>query len=170
MKPLIVFMAGSAASGKSEMAYRLSETFGLPIFSTDSIRIDTKVEKDVVDINEVVEAFNAERDRRAKAIISKSQSFVYDGSADRRWADMKRQVEEAGYDWLLVSFDLSPELINKHRKMFDRVENDAMYEKWSADHQKFLDDFSNDVQLHITDDNYADRYKLASELVQKKLK
>ena len=43
MKPFVIFFAGSTAAGKTEMAYYLSEQFGLPVFSTDAVRRDAKV-------------------------------------------------------------------------------------------------------------------------------
>jgi len=170
MKPLVIFMAGSTAAGKTQMAHYLSEEFSLPIFSTDSIRYDTKVDKDEININEIVEDFHAARKTRGDAMFERGKSFICDGSVDRDWDDRKKAAEEAGFDWLLIDFDLSRERIMKNRKLFDRIENDELFDRWIAEHQKFHETSDQDAQLHITDDNYGHRYQLAEKLVKKALK
>ena len=171
MRPLVIFFAGPAASGKTEMAHYLSEQFGLPILETDSIRHDTKVAHDVVNINEVVGDFDKERDRRLKAMYDRKWWFIYDASVDRKWPDLKRQAEGAGYKWLLIDFDLSRDRIMKNRRMFDRpkFEEAELVEKWFSDHDKFHNSKDCEAQLHITDDNYGQRYELATDLVKKSL-
>lgn len=170
MKPLIIFMAGSPAAGKSEMAYYLSGRLDLPIFSTDSVRHDVKVRTATVNINEVLKKFEIEREAGSQAMFKKGKSFIYDGSVDRRWAKVRTAAEDNGYSWLLISFDLSKERIAKNRRMFDRTESDKMYKHWLADHEQFMKDYGDSAQLHITDDNYEDRYELATQLVKNPLK
>lgn len=169
MKPLVIFFAGPTAAGKSQMAYWLSEQFGLPIFSTDSVRQDTKVYKDVIDINEALEDFEKAKQWRIKQLLEKKKPFIYDGSVDRRWPQLKKMAEDAGFGWLLIDFDLSSERLQKNRRMFDRIENDELFNSWIADHQKFHEQFDSDAQLHITDENYQKRDLLASDLVKKAL-
>lgn len=169
MKPIVICFAGSTAAGKTEMAYYLSEQFGLPIFSSDTVRNDTKVAKDVVDIHDALGEFEASRKARAQAMFARKKSFIYDGSVDRRWEEVKKQVEDAGFGWLLIDFDVSLQRIMKNKQMFDRIELDELFNKWVADHQKFHQTFDADAQLHISDDNYAQRYELAKELVNKAL-
>ena len=166
MKPFVIFFAGAVAAGKTEMAYFLSERFGLPIFSTDAVRHDAKVKKDVVDIHDALDEFEAERDARCKALLKKGKSFVYDGSVDRKWPELKKLAEEHGFNWLLVDFDLSKERIMKNKEMFDHIETNELFNKWISDHQRFHETSDRDAQLHITDDNYAKRYELASKLVK----
>ncbi len=169
MKPLVIFFAGSTAAGKTDMAYYLSEQFDLPIFSTDAVRRDTKVKNDVVDIHDALDNFNAEREARAKEMFGRKKSFIYDGSVDRRWAEVKQAAQDAGFSWLLVDFDLSRERIMKNKAMFDNIESDELFDKWIADHQKFHETSDADAQVHITDGNYQQRYDLAKEAVAKAL-
>lgn len=166
MKLVVIFFAGSTAAGKTEMAHFLSEQFGLAIFSTDAIRHDTKTKTDVVDINETLDEYEAARKARGEAMFVRRKSFIYDGSVDRKWAELKKQAEDAGFGWLLIDFDLSRVRIEKNRKMFDHIETDELFDKWIADHQKFHATFDADAQLHITDNNYPQRYDLAKELVK----
>ncbi len=169
MKPLVIFFAGSTAAGKTEMAYYLSEQFGLPIFSTDTVRKDAKVAKDVIDIHGALDEFKEARKQRIQAMLAKKQSFIYDGSVDRRWQEIKQQAEEAGFQWFLIDFDLSRGRIMKNRQMFDNIEAEELFDKWIADHQKFHETSDADAQLHITDENYQQRYQLAVDLVKKAL-
>ena len=166
MKPFVIFFAGSTAAGKTEMAYYLSEQFGLPVFSTDAVRRDAKVKKDVVDIHDAMDLFESERDARCKAMFEKGESFIYDGSVDRKWAGLKKLAEEHSFNWLLVDFDLSTERIMKNKKMFDHIEPDSMFDKWIADHKQFHENHDQNAHLRITDNNYSQRYELASELVK----
>lgn len=170
MKPLIVFFAGPTASGKSEMAYWLSERLGLPIFSTDALRRDTKVYKNVVDINEALEDYEKGLKWRVQQLLEKKSSFIYDASVDRRWSELKKMAEDNDFGWFLIDFDLSRERLMKNRKMFDRTENDEIFDKWIDDHQKFHEQFGADAQLHITDENYQERDKLAEAAVAKFLR
>ncbi len=169
MKPFVIFFAGATAAGKTEVAYYLSEQFGLPIFSTDAVRHDTKIKTDVVDIHKALDQFETERDSRAKALFGRGKSFIYDGSVDRRWPELKKLAVEHGFSWLLIDFDLSKQRLMKNKQMFDRIESDELFDKWIADHQRFHETSDQDAQLHITDDNYPRRYELAQELVKRTL-
>lgn len=169
MKPHVIFFAGATASGKTELAYYLSETFGLPIFNTDSVRHDTKVYKDTIDINEVLDDYDKALEWRLKPLLERKRSFIYDASVDRKCPELKKKAEENGFGWILIDFDLSNERIQKNRKMFDHIETDELFDSWIADHQKFHETSGADAQLHITDDNYAQRYDLATDLVKKAL-
>ena len=166
MKPLVIFFAGATAAGKTDMAYYLSEQFSLPIFSTDAVRRDAKIKKDVVDVHDAMDEFEAERDARCETLLKKGKPFIYDGSVDRKWPELKKLAEEHGFNWLLIDFDLSKQRIVKNKKMFDHIEPDEMFDKWIADHQRFHESNDQDAQLHITDDNYSQRYALAVELVK----
>ena len=166
MKPVVICFASVPTGGKTTMAYFLSENFGLPIFSTDAVRYDTKAATSTIDINEVIDQFSTNRQARANAMFARKKSFIYDGSVDRRWADVKKEAQAAGFTCLLISFDISKEKIDQNRKMQDRIETDELFNKWFADHEKFLSEHGTDVQLHITDDNYAQRYTKAKELVK----
>ena len=165
-KPYIVFFAGSVAAGKTDAAYYLSEQFNLPIFSSDAVRRDAKVEKNVVDIHDALNLFEANRSSRLKAMLAKKQSFIIDASVDRRWAEYKKLAEENGFAYILISFDLSRKKIMDNKARFDHVESKQQFEKWIDDHQKFFDQHAGDAQLHITDENYTQRQELMSKLVK----
>jgi len=170
MKPHVIFFAGATAAGKSDMAYYLSEQLGWPIFSTDAVRRDAKVSKDVVDIHDALEEFELARDKRIQAMFKGHKSFIVDASVDRKWPDYKKSAQDSGYNWILISFDLPKDRILKNKAMFDHIEPDEMFEQWIADHQKFLNEHSEEAQLHITHDNYSQRNDLAVDLVRQAIK
>jgi hypothetical protein len=158
MKLLCVCFAGVPGSGKTGLAYRLSWELGLPIFSSDAIRNEIRLENNgILD----VPAFDERRERYGKQVLARKHSFIYDGSVDRRWSEFKQEVEGAGYDWLLISLDLSSEFRRKLNGMDPKLIAEEHMVNYHKHHDQFLDQFGSDIALHITDETFEQRFELA---------
>lgn len=162
MKKCLLF-AGMPGVGKSSMAGYLSWKLGLPLLATDVIRAEVHQDNSSSELD--IEEFNRRRDARMKELVDSGKDFILDGSIDRRWPEMKPQLEDAGYEFFIVSFDLSDELTDKLLKTYPGDWGKPPKD-YKDDHQKFLDDFGSDMNLAITDENYPTRLDDALTAVQ----
>lgn len=155
MKSCILF-AGPAGCSKTPTAFYLSCHLHLPIFSNDAIR--TEVAEDLDEFNE--DEYIKRRDDRLKEIIESGTSFICDASIDREYKRIKGALAKQGYQKKIISFDLSKSFLEKlyrakNYTAFDNIEG------WLADHNQFLKEYGQEVDLHITDENFSDRLKLS---------
>lgn len=154
----IVAFAGPVGSSKTPVAFYLSHTLNLPVFSTDAIR--SEVSEDLLHYD--TKEFEKRRDQRLKEVINKGNSFILDASIDREWPKYKKWIEEGNYDFFIISMDLSKEFVVR---LFEAKLYQAFIhiDKWMNDHELFLDNYAKDINLSITDSNFKDRLKLSSE-------
>ena len=168
-KPIVICFAGATASGKSQLAYALSEEYGLPIFSNDAVRHDVKVAEKVEDINDALDAYKSLRDDRLDAMFERGKSFVYDASVDRNWSDLKQKIHKNNFEYVLISFNLSIEFISRLAKMFDLPESPEELNRLLVDHENFVRDCSGDITLNIDENNYGDRQDLSETAIDYKI-
>ena len=169
-RPYIVTFAGVPGTGKTPIAFHISYSFGLPIIQMDAIRLEVR-EDLLVDNNddeEVREEYLKRSIGRYQELLRKGTCFIDDSSADRSWkqnkGDQFYQLQEYGYDYLIISMDLSKSFIEKLHTANKSVSNEKLNEYYD-DHQEFLTLYSNDIGVHITDDTYIDRMKLCESVV-----
>ena len=148
--------AGPVGSSKTPIAYFLSYKFGLPILNNDAIR--TEVAEDLIIFSQA--EYEKRRDERLISILATGHNFIYDASVDRRWKSIKEKLVEFGYGWFIISIDLSKEfLIKVHEAKGYREEGvDQLIEE----HNKFLKEHGEDVNLHVSDRDFSDRLALST--------
>lgn len=154
-----VTFAGPVGSSKTPIAFHLSQTFGLAMYNTDAIR--TEVEEDLLVYNE--EEFSRRRDERLKRLVSLGRPFILDASVDRVFDEYEREIVESGYRYFLISLDLSKEfLINLYRaKRYH--ESIKRVDQLLLDHEKFLDKFGKNVNVHIKDKDFPARLEICAK-------
>lgn len=163
MKTLCICFAGVPGCDKSSVAYRLSWELGMPIFSNDAIRKEIKIEHEgELDIP----AYDERRKEYMDSLFSQHRSFIYDASVDRRWEEFKQEAGKNGYDWLLISFDLSPDFVRELGKSSASTIAEEHMINYHKHHQKFLEQFGSDATLRITDDIFSRRFELALEVTK----
>lgn len=103
---------------------------------------------------------------RYQSLLQSKVNFIDDSSADRSWKqkpdDQYFQLVEHGYDYFIISMDVSEKFITKlhnANKSTSRGEAKRYYE----DHRTFLELYSNDVGVHITDQNFPDRMAICEQ-------
>jgi len=168
-KPYAITFAGVPGSSKSIIAYYLSMTFSLPIFSTDNIRNEVKEDLLACDINEpeALKEFKRRQGKRFQEILKRKQSFIRDGSVDRRWQEIKEQLDVAGYTWCLIDMELSRDfMINLYSKT-NRVWAIEELDAYLAQHTKFIEKYSHDITVKITDQLFKERNSVAEVTVRK---
>lgn len=160
-KFLITF-AGAVGSSKTPIAYYLSWKLNLPVFNNDSIR--TEVIEDFGGFD--VEKYQKCLDKRLKEIADSKISLIYDASIDREWDNQKKNVESLGYKVFIISLDLSKELLVSLYNQKKYFESLTRIDSLIADHEFFLKHHMDEVNLHITDKEFADRLELSYEKVR----
>ena len=71
-----------------------------------------------------VKEYKKRKNERLQDIFNKKLSFIYDTSMDRRWEEAKKNIEDHGYKWFLISLDLSKELLAKMYRIKDYKQAD----------------------------------------------
>lgn len=154
-----ITFAGAIGSSKTPIAYYLSWNLGLPILSNDSIRTEVTEDQDGFSQEEYLRR----RDERSTALIESGRSFIYDASVDRYWGDRKQLLIDAGYKSFIISLDLSKDKLQKMHKSKGYTLDDI--DKYIDDHERFLQSYPNDVNLHISDSDFDDRLSMSLEAV-----
>ena len=132
----------------------------MPVFNTDAIRSEVKEDSGRFDIPE----FDRRRAERFAEMLGRLRPFIYDASVDRLWPEMSQQLQVAGYDVFVVSLDLSPDFL---RRLYEAKGYDlAVVDKYHADHQAFLETYSEVVSLHINDADFPHRLELAAVAIE----
>lgn len=160
-----VVFAGVPGSSKSIVANYLSITFGLPIFNTDNIRYEVKEDLRVDDINipKALDEYHKREEVRRTELLKSGKSFIFDGSVDRCWPELKKQLEEFGYRWFMVDMELSETFLRQlfgatSRKRFAAEELDTYLKQ----HEAFMQKYRDDISLQITDETFQNRLELAA--------
>lgn len=162
MNPICITFAGPVGSSKTPIATYLSWNLGLPIFNNDAIR--SEVAEDLGKFD--VDIYKQRQKKRAVALIESGISCILDASVDRSWPEMKPKLTEKGYSCFIISLDLSRNLMEKLHKAKGYNESFERLDSIMADHENFLKQYKDEVDISITDENFAERLKLCLEGVK----
>lgn len=165
-KPYAVVFAGMPGTSKTPIAHYLSCEFGLPILSTDQIRFEVREDLRIDDINKLggIEEYQRRLQERYNRLMSTRTSFIFDGSMDRRWAERKQRFLQSGYDWFMISMELTKPFLAGFYGATGRASwADKNLDYYLGQHNEFMAEHSADINLQIDDNNFADRLKIAAE-------
>lgn len=158
-KKVLVTFAGVVGSSKTPIASYLSYKFNLPLFNTDAIR--SEVMEDLLSFDE--QEYKKRRDIRLSELVKMGKSFILDASVDREWAKYRKIILNEGYRIFMISMDISRERIINLYKTKNYLDSLERVETLYSEHEEFLRGYSNDVSLHITDENFLERLRLSEE-------
>jgi len=161
MKKIILF-AGAVGCSKTPTAFYLSQQLNLPIFSNDVIR--TEVMEDLGFLDEV--EYVKRRNERFLDLVLRGISFVNDPSIDRQYQDTFEILEKYGYEFFVVSFDLSKEFLRELYKIKKYEESLANLDQLFLDHENFLKINQDLVGVRINDESFPNRLELVLEGVE----
>ena len=175
-KPYAVVFAGVPGTSKSITAQALSCEFQLPILSSDMVRFEVKEDLRVqhLNIREDLQFANlnqngalTEYERRIKErrleVLARGMPIILDSSVDRTWAEVKGQLQDHEYDWFMVDMELTRKFLEDLYRGTGREAYIDQLDAYCGDHQSFLDTYSADISLEITDTTFLDRRKVAVE-------
>lgn len=174
-KPFAVVFAGVPGSSKTIIASFLSGSFGLPIFSNDTLRHEVKedmlvnnlvLKDDLLQRGINAPVALAEYERRLKErhseLLSTGRSIIFDGSVDRTWRGRRQRLEDHGYLHYMISVELSKAFLENLYSATGRASSIAQLDRYFAQHRLFLEEYDDDVSLQITDENFRDRLNVAA--------
>jgi hypothetical protein len=164
VKRKCITFAGPAGCSKTPVAHYLSCALGWPIFNADAIR--SEVREDTLSAKLDEELFRKRRDVRLRALMASGRDFVLDASVDRTWPDLEPELEKAGYEHFIISYELSDKFLTQ---LYEAKGYQALSDivRWQNDHRDFLDKYEDEVGVSIDDANFESRLEVASEAVQK---
>lgn len=164
MKPKCILFAGPGGCSKTPVAYYLSWNLNLPIFNNDTIRTEV-IEDKFVHVPQDPE-YIKRRDERLEVLLGKRSSFIYDASIDREWKLITEALEENGYEYFIISYDLSKEMLIKRGVAKGYGSYAELTETWHSDHEAFLKNSGLKVGLTINDSNFEKRLQLSLDAIQ----
>lgn len=161
-KPFIITFAGVVGSSKTPVAMYLSAKLGLPIYQNDAVR--TEVIEDLLHFDAA--EHQRRRDERVADIFQRRLSFIGDASMDHEWTSIRKSLVDYGYDWFIISLDLSRGLLEKLYQAKKYHESRERLDTLLSEHEAFLQAYSEDVALHITDASFSARLEQSFAAVQ----
>jgi hypothetical protein len=157
-----VCFAGAIGSSKTPIAHYLSLKFGLPIHNNDVVRTEV-----VEDFGELKEAeYLKRRDQRVGEFIQGGRPFILDASVDRSWPDLKKALAEHGFDFFMISMDLSHEFLDSLHELKEYNRSRKVLDKYVADHESFLVEYATDIALHISESGFPNRLEMSRQALE----
>lgn len=155
----IITFAGVVGSSKSPISNYLSTKLNLPIFNNDAIRTEVLEDLKIFDSEE----YTSRRNSRLKEVIESGISFICDVSVDREWDKIKEQLITNNYKWFIISLDLSKDLLVKLYQVKGYNESLKIIDKLINEHNIFLEKNTDDINLHLTDNDFKNRCQISYE-------
>lgn len=101
------------------------------------------------------------RDRMIKETIENEISFIYDTSVDRKCKEFKEVLVTNNYYYFIISIDLSKELLINLYQTKGYFESLKRIDELLNDHKIFLENYSNDVDLSISDNDFKNQCQIS---------
>jgi len=138
----------------------------LPVFNNDAIR--SEVIEDLWFLDEKEQ--KSRRNTRVEETLKDGNSFICDISVDRVWKEFKEMLDSYGYEYFIISIDLSKDLLVKLYEAKEYFNSLKRIDELVQDHKLFLDQYSDDINLHILDKNFKDRLFISYDAVETLMK
>ena len=152
-KKICITFAGVVGSSKTPITNYLSTKLILPVLNNDALR--SEVIEDLGKFNE--NEYLKRRDRMIKENIENEISFIYDASVDRKWKELKEVLATNNYYYFIISLDLSKELLINLYQAKEYFESLKRVGELLNDHKIFLENYSSDIGLSISDNDFKNR-------------
>ena len=165
MDKIFIWYAWAIWCWKSPITNYISTKLWLPIFNTDSIL--SEVCEDLLEVNR--EEANKRVKERLDKIINNWISFIYDASIDRKWEQLREILIRNNYKIFIISIDLDKETLLNFYKTKSYFESIEKLEKVYDDHQKFLEKYWNEINIHIDNKNYSERLEIVYEAAKHRI-
>jgi hypothetical protein len=153
--PACITFAGPFGCSKSPVAQYLACEFGWPLLSNDVVR--NEVREDTLSTELDIPEYHKRLYARLEGLIVRNQSFIHDGSNDRRWEKFTPFFEGGPYRIGVISFDLSPDFYRRLIKAKQYPLTEEQIDGYLADHARFLEKHSDAIICRITDELFPRR-------------
>ena len=105
------------------------------------------------------EEFEKRAEERLEEILDRELSFILDASIDRIWDKYKERFDS--YDVFVISIDISKKLLKQLYQYKGYEMNSERIDRNHQDHINFLKEYSESVDIHITDKDFNNRLEIA---------
>ena len=167
MKNIIITYAWAIGCWKSPITNYISTKLWLPTFNTDTIR--SEVCEDYLKFDE--DEARKRIKERLNDVIQNGISFICDASVDRKRKNLIKEILiKNNYEYFIVSIDLNKETLSRFYKAKLYSDSMKMIDRVYEDHQKFLEEYSDDINLHINEDNYNERLEIVYKAISQRMK
>ena len=92
--------------------------------------------------------------------LRSQKSFILDASIDRTWSELKPILDANNFKTIVISLDLSKELLKKLYKAKDYQDSLKRLDQLHQDHEDFLRQYSQDIFLNINDQEFSNRLNI----------
>lgn len=164
-KKVCIIFAWAVGSSKTPISNYLSIKLNLPVFNNDAIRSEVIEDLGFFDSNEHIKR----RNLRLEEIIKVWNTFICDVSVDREWTRLKEILVSYDYDFFIISLNLSKDLLIKLYKAKEYFNSLSRIDELIEDHNNFLAQYSGDIKINITDNDFTDRIQISYQAVSKYL-
>ena len=165
MKKMFIGYAWAIGCWKSPITNYISTKVWLPTFNTDAIR--SEVVEDLLTLNR--DEATKRIKKRFNSVIKEWSSFIYDASVDRTRWDLKNILINNWYQCFIISIDLNRETLLNFYKIKWYTESVKIIDKIYEDHHNFWREYSDDIDLHIDENNYEKRLDIVYEAVNQRI-
>lgn len=162
-QPVCITFAAPVGSSKTPISNYLSGKLNLPVYNNDAVRTEVIEDEGFLDEKKFLKI----RDDRLKDILEKKISFILDASVDRRWKFLNDWLKKYGYNWIIISIDLSKDFLKKLYQVKGYTDSLKSIDKLMRDHDNFLENYSPEVKIRINDDNFSQRLEICYQAVKK---
>ncbi len=159
MDKICITFAGAVGCSKTPITNYLSTKLNLPVFNNDAVRSEVIEDLGKFDAEEHLER----RNKRIKDIMESGVSFICDVSVDREWKTFKKQLTINGYQFFIISIDLSKDFLTQLYKTKGYFEFLEQIDELVSDHEKFLEESKSDIGFHIKEDDFIKRCQISYE-------
>ena len=166
MWKIFISYAWAIGCWKSPITNYISTKLWLPTFNTDSVL--SEVCEDFLELN--WEEAHKRVEERLNKIIKDWTSFIYDASIDRKWWVLKDILVKNKYQYFIISIDLNKETLLKFYNVKSYYESIKRIDDVYQNHQNFLKEFWDDVNLCINENNYKKRLDIVYKAVSQRIK
>jgi hypothetical protein len=169
--PYVITFAGVPGTSKTIISYHLSMTIGLPIFSTDNLRYEVREDLRVANANLPEARLEYERryNERWSAALQARVPFIRDGSVDRQWIPVKKELQAAGFGWFLIDMELSRSFMRELYLATGRPGAARELDSYVTQHESFMARHGADISIQIGDQDFPRRRELAEGAVREYL-
>ncbi len=156
-KHICITFAGVVWSSKTPITNYISTKLNLPVFNNDAIRSEVIEDCGTLDIKD----HRNRRNSRLEEIIKSKQSFICDLSVDREWKEFKELLVSNGYQYFVISLDLTKDLLIQLYQAKWYSESLERINQLIKEHNLFLKEYSDDININISDKDFLNRCQIS---------
>ncbi len=95
-------------------------------------------------------------------MYERRRPFILDGSMDRTWSEIKRELAAAEYGKFIIDMELSRAFLENLYGKTNRPNSIKQLDHYLPQHETFMQTYAQDVDVQITDETFTRRTEVAA--------